>query len=116
MRTIKVLLAKAGLDGHETGVRVVARVMRDAGFEVVFTGFFNTPEQIVEAAIQEDVDVIGLSSLSGAHMTLVPEILHLLKERGADDVILICGGMIPEKRLEAFPAAPFCVDCQKKKE
>ncbi|HDN74467.1 MAG TPA: cobalamin B12-binding domain-containing protein [Archaeoglobus sp.] len=92
---IKVLVAKVGLDGHDRGAKIVARALRDAGMEVVYTGIRQTPEQIVEAAIQEDVDIIGVSILSGAHMALVPKILKLLKEKGADDIIVTVGGIIP---------------------
>ncbi len=96
-RKIRVLMAKCGLDGHDRGVKVVARALRDAGLEVIYSGLHQTPEQVVNAAIQEDVDVIGLSILSGAHMTIYPRILELLKERGADDIQVIGGGtMLPE--------------------
>lgn len=101
-RKIRVLVAKPGLDGHDRGARVIARGLRDAGMEVVYTGLHQTPEQIVEAAIQEDVDVVGLSILSGAHMTLFPRICELLKERGAEDIILIGGGTIPEDDIKAL--------------
>ena len=101
-RRIRVLVAKPGLDGHDRGARVVARGLRDAGMEVVYTGLHQTPEQIVEAAIQEDVDVIGLSILSGAHMTLFPRIVQLLKERGAEDIIVMGGGTIPEEDIKAL--------------
>ncbi|AZR72813.1 methylmalonyl-CoA mutase [Anoxybacter fermentans] len=94
-RKIKVLVAKPGLDGHDRGAKVVARALRDAGMEVVYTGLRQTPEQIVNAAIQEDVDVIGLSCLSGAHNTLFPKIMKLLKEKNADDIMVIAGGIIP---------------------
>ena len=99
-RIIRVLLAKPGLDGHDRGVRVIAKGLRDAGMEVIYLGLHQTPEDIVEAAIQEDVDVIGLSSLAGAHMTIFPRVLELLKEKGAEDIILIGGGIIPEDDLE----------------
>ncbi|MFX0168233.1 MAG: cobalamin B12-binding domain-containing protein [Candidatus Hodarchaeota archaeon] len=95
-KKIRVLIAKPGLDGHDRGAKVVARALRDAGFEVIYTGLRQTPEQIAEAALQEDVDVVGLSILSGAHMRLFPDILKLLKERGMDDVLVIAGGIIPE--------------------
>jgi methylmalonyl-CoA mutase C-terminal domain/subunit len=95
MKRIRVLVAKPGLDGHDRGVKVVARALRDAGMEVVYTGLHQTPEMIVEAAVQEDVDVVGLSILSGAHMTLFPRVLKLLKERGAEHVLLTGGGIIP---------------------
>src|SRR5574341_1913841 len=91
-RKIRVLIAKCGLDGHDRGVKVVARALRDAGLEVIYTGLHQTPEQVVSAAIQEDVDVIGLSILSGAHMTIYPRILKLLKERGAEDIQVVGGG------------------------
>lgn len=97
MAKVRVLMAKPGLDGHDRGVRVVARALRDAGMEVVYTGLHQTPEQIVEAAIQEDVDVVGLSILSGAHMTLIPRVNELLKENGAGDITIIGGGTIPEE-------------------
>lgn len=94
-RRIRVLVAKPGLDGHDRGAKVVAAGLRDAGFEVIYSGLHRTPEEIVEIALQEDVDVVGLSILSGAHMTLVPKIARLLKERGMDDVLLLVGGIIP---------------------
>ncbi len=97
MRTIRVLIAKPGLDGHDRGAKVVARGLRDAGMEVIYTGLRQTPEMIVEAALQEDVDVIGLSILSGAHMTLFPRVIDLLKQHGMNDVLLIGGGIIPEE-------------------
>ena len=92
---IRVLIAKAGLDGHDRGAKVVARALRDAGMEVIYTGLRQTPEMITEAALQEDVQVVGLSILSGAHMTLVPKILKLLKEQGLEDIKLFLGGIIP---------------------
>ena len=92
---IRVMLAKLGLDGHDRGVKVVARTLRDAGMEVIYTGLHQTPEQIVETAIQEDADAVGISILSGAHMTLVPRILEGLKENGADDVLVVVGGTVP---------------------
>jgi methylmalonyl-CoA mutase cobalamin-binding domain/chain len=92
---IRVVIAKPGLDGHDRGAKVIARALRDAGFEVVYTGLHQTPEQIVETAIQEDADAVGISILSGAHMTLVPRILELLRENGAEDVIVVVGGTIP---------------------
>jgi methylmalonyl-CoA mutase C-terminal domain/subunit len=95
MGKIRVIVAKAGLDGHDRGAKVVARALRDAGVEVIYTGLHQTPDQIVAAAIQEDVDAIGLSILSGAHMTLVPRVLELLREQGADDVVVTLGGTIP---------------------
>ncbi|AEG14789.1 MULTISPECIES: cobalamin B12-binding domain-containing protein [Desulfofundulus] len=101
-RKIRVLVAKPGLDGHDRGARVIARALRDAGMEVIYTGLHQTPEQIVEAAIQEDVDVVGLSILSGAHMTLIPRVTQLLRENGADDIIVIGGGTIPEDDIRAL--------------
>jgi methylmalonyl-CoA mutase C-terminal domain/subunit len=98
-RPIRVLVAKPGLDGHDRGAKVIARALRDAGMEVIYTGLRQTPEQIVEAAIQEDVDVVALSILSGAHNTLFPKIAKLLKERGADDILVIGGGVIPEEDI-----------------
>ncbi len=99
---IRVLIAKAGLDGHDRGAKVVAAALRDAGMEVIYTGLRQTPEMIIEAAIQEDVDVIGISLLSGAHMTIFPKILSLMKERGMTDVLLFGGGIIPEKDIKAL--------------
>jgi len=98
-RPIRVLIAKPGLDGHDRGAKVIARAMRDAGMEVIYSGLRQTPEQIVAAAVQEDVDVIGLSILSGAHNVLFPEILRLLKERGGEDILVLAGGIIPEKDI-----------------
>ena len=95
-RKIRVLVAKPGLDGHDRGARVIARGLRDAGMEVVYTGLHQTPEQIVEAAIQEDVDVVGLSVLSGAHMTIFPRICELLRENGAEDIMVMGGGTVPD--------------------
>ena len=95
MSTIRVVIAKPGLDGHDRGAKVIARALRDAGMEVIYTGLHQTPEQIVETAIQEDADAIGISILSGAHMTLVPRILDLLRDREADDVLVVLGGTIP---------------------
>jgi methylmalonyl-CoA mutase, C-terminal domain len=92
---IRVVVAKPGLDGHDRGAKIIARTLRDAGMEVIYTGLHQTPEQIVETALQEDADAIGLSILSGAHMTLVPRILDLLAERDADDLLVIVGGTIP---------------------
>ncbi len=94
---IRVLIAKAGLDGHDRGAKVVARALRDAGMEVIYTGLRQTPEMITEAALQEDVQVVGLSILSGAHMTLVPKVLKLLREQGMTDVKLFLGGIIPDE-------------------
>ncbi len=93
---IRVLLAKVGLDGHDRGVKVVARCLRDAGMDVVYTGLHRTAEEVVQAAVQEDVDVLGVSLLSGAHMTIIPDILKLLKEKGAADISVVAGGVIPD--------------------
>jgi len=98
-KKIRVLVAKPGLDGHDRGAKIVCRSLRDAGFEVIYTGLRRTPEEIVSAAIQEDVDVVGLSILSGAHNVIFPKILNLLKEKGADDITVIAGGIIPEKDI-----------------
>jgi methylmalonyl-CoA mutase, C-terminal domain len=95
-RKIRVLVAKPGLDGHDRGAKVVARALRESGFEVIYTGLRQSPEMIAESAEQEDVDVIGLSVLSGAHMVLVPKVLALLKERGAEDITVVVGGIIPD--------------------
>ncbi len=95
--TLRILVAKPGLDGHDRGAKIIARALRDAGFEVIYTGLHQTPEMIVEAAVQEDVDAIGLSILSGAHMTLFPKVLELLKEKGADDIPVFGGGIIPDE-------------------
>ena len=94
-RPIRVLVAKPGLDGHDRGAKIIARALRDAGMEVIYTGLHQTPEQIVETVIQEDADAVGLSILSGAHMTLVPRVAQLLSEQGVDDVVLTVGGTIP---------------------
>ncbi|MER3409511.1 MAG: methylmalonyl-CoA mutase [Thermoleophilia bacterium] len=94
-KKIRVVIAKPGLDGHDRGAKVIARALRDAGMEVIYTGLHQTPEQIVETAIQEDADAIGISILSGAHMTLVPRVLELLRENEADDVLVVVGGTIP---------------------
>ncbi len=101
-RKIRVLIAKPGLDGHDRGAKVVARALRDAGMEVIYTGIRQTPEMIAEAALQEDVDVVGLSILSGAHMTLFPRIMELLKEKGMDDVLVVAGGIIPDDDIPAI--------------
>ena len=93
---IRVVVAKPGLDGHDRGAKVVARALRDAGMEVIYTGLHQTPEQIVETAIQEDADCVGLSVLSGAHMTLFSRVLELLKQRGAEDIVVFGGGIVPE--------------------
>lgn len=94
---IRVLVAKVGLDGHDRGAKIVARTLRDAGMDVIYTGLHRTPEEVVAAALQEDVDVIGISLLSGAHMTLVPRVLHLMRAGGADDMLLVVGGVIPDE-------------------
>ena len=96
---IRVLIAKPGLDGHDRGAKIIARALRDAGMEVIYTGLRQTPEQIVAAAVQEDVDAIGLSILSGAHNVLFPEIMRLLKEESAEDIIVFAGGIIPEQDI-----------------
>ncbi len=96
-RKIRVLVAKPGLDGHDRGAKIIARGLRDAGFEVIYTGLHQTPEQIVATAIQEDVDAIGLSSLAGAHEYLFPRVMELLKEKGVDDILVWGGGIIPEE-------------------
>ena len=95
-RKIRVVIAKPGLDGHDRGAKIIARALRDAGMEVIYTGLHQTPEQIVETAIQEDADAVGISILSGAHMTLVPKILEGLKSNGVDDVVVVVGGTIPK--------------------
>jgi methylmalonyl-CoA mutase C-terminal domain/subunit len=99
-KKIRVMVAKPGLDGHDRGARVLARCFRDAGFEVIYTGCHQTPEQIASAAIQEDVDVVGLSCLSGAHRYLFPAVAKLLKEQGADDITVVGGGIIPEQDFQ----------------
>jgi methylmalonyl-CoA mutase C-terminal domain/subunit len=96
---IRVIVAKPGLDGHDRGAKVIARAFRDAGFEVIYTGLRQTPEQIVNAALQEDADVVGLSVLSGAHMTLCPRIMELMKKEGLDDVLVLVGGIIPDQDI-----------------
>jgi methylmalonyl-CoA mutase C-terminal domain/subunit len=101
-RPIRVVIAKPGLDGHDRGAKVIARTLRDAGFEVIYTGLHQTPEQIVETAIQEDADAVGISILSGAHMTLVPRIVDGLRANGADDVLVLVGGTIPSDDAEAL--------------
>ncbi|MGH3147386.1 MAG: cobalamin B12-binding domain-containing protein [Rubrobacter sp.] len=95
-RTIRVVVAKVGLDGHDRGAKIIARALRDAGMEVIYTGLHQTPEQVVEAAIQEDADAIGISILSGAHMTLVPKVVDLLAQNEADDILVFVGGTIPK--------------------
>jgi methylmalonyl-CoA mutase C-terminal domain/subunit len=104
-RKIRVLIAKPGLDGHDRGAKVIARALRDAGMEVIYTGLRQTPEQIVGAALQEDVDCIGLSILSGAHMTLFPRVLELMRDQGLDDVMLFGGGIIPDEDIPRLKAA-----------
>ena len=99
-RPIRVLVAKPGLDGHDRGAKVVATALRDAGMEVIYTGLHQTPEMITEAAVQEDVDVVGLSILSGAHLTLVPRVRELLREKGREDALLVIGGIIPPEDVE----------------
>ena len=99
---IRVLLAKVGLDGHDRGVKVVARCLRDAGMDVVYTGLHRSPEEVVDAAVQEDVDVLGVSLLSGAHMTIFPRIIKRLKEKGVDDMILLGGGVFPDDDVIAL--------------
>ncbi|MGZ8377699.1 MAG: cobalamin B12-binding domain-containing protein [Gemmatirosa sp.] len=103
-RPIRVLVAKPGLDGHDRGAKVVAAALRDAGMEVIYTGLHQTPEMIATAAVQEDVDVVGLSILSGAHMTLFPRVAQLLREQGRDDVLLTGGGIVPKEDMEALQA------------
>ena len=104
MRPIRVLVAKPGLDGHDRGAKVVAASLRDAGMEVIYTGLHQTPEMIATAAVQEDVDVVGLSILSGAHMTLFPRVLDLLKEQGREDILITGGGIIPKEDMDALHA------------
>lgn len=101
-KKIRVLVAKAGLDGHDRGAKVVASALRDAGMEVIYTGLRQTPEMIVDAAIQEDVDAIGISILSGAHMTVFPKVLSIMKEKGVNDVLLFGGGVIPDEDVQAL--------------
>jgi methylmalonyl-CoA mutase C-terminal domain/subunit len=101
-RTIRVVVAKPGLDGHDRGAKIIARALRDAGMEVIYTGLHQTPEQIVETALQEDADAVGISILSGAHMTLVPKILEGLRQQGLDDVLVVVGGTIPKPDIDAL--------------
>ncbi|HEX7419595.1 MAG TPA: cobalamin B12-binding domain-containing protein [Thermoanaerobaculia bacterium] len=103
-RKIRVLIAKPGLDGHDRGAKIIARALRDAGMEVIYTGLRQTPEQIVSAAVQEDVDAIGLSILSGAHNVLFPEIMRLLKDEDAQDIVVFAGGIIPEQDIPKLKA------------
>jgi methylmalonyl-CoA mutase, C-terminal domain len=104
-KRIRVLVAKPGLDGHDRGAKVIAQALRDGGMEVVYTGLRQTPEQIVSAALQEDVDVVGMSILSGAHATLFPEVVNLLRAKGAGDVLVVGGGIIPEEDIPALKEA-----------
>jgi len=104
-RPLKVLIAKPGLDGHDRGAKVLARGLRDEGFEVVYTGLRQTPEMVLSAALQEDVDVVGLSILSGAHMTLVPKVCRLLRDNGMSDVLVVVGGIIPDDDVPALEEA-----------
>ena len=99
---IRVLIAKVGLDGHDRGVKIVARTLRDAGMDVIYTGLHRTPDEVVDAAVQEDVDVIGISILSGAHMTVFPRVLEQLRARGADDILVVGGGVIPDEDVVAL--------------
>jgi methylmalonyl-CoA mutase C-terminal domain/subunit len=101
-RRYRVVVAKPGLDGHDRGAKVIARALRDAGFEVIYTGLHQTPEQVVQAAVHEDADAVGLSLLSGAHLTLVPKVIDGLRQEGLDDVLVMCGGIIPEKDIIAL--------------
>ena len=101
---IRVIIAKVGLDGHDRGVKIVARTLRDAGMEVIYTGLHRTPEEVVDAAVQEDVDVLGISILSGAHMIIFPKLLKLLKERDAGDIIVVGGGVMPDEEAAALKA------------
>ena len=103
-RPFRVIVAKPGLDGHDRGAKVIARAMRDAGFEVIYTGLHQTPEQVVQAAVEEDADAVGLSLLSGAHLTLVPKILEGLREHGRQDVLVVCGGIIPDADIPVLEA------------
>jgi len=103
-RPLRVLIAKVGLDGHDRGAKVVARCLRDAGMEVVYTGLHRTPEEVVAAAVQEDVDVLGVSLLSGAHMTLVPRVIELMRRAGAEDIRLVVGGVVPDEDVSELRA------------
>jgi len=104
---IKIIIAKPGLDGHDRGAKVVARALRDAGLEVVYTGIRQTPEMVAETALQEDVDLVGLSILSGAHMELFPRVVEEMKKRGLDDVVLLAGGIIPQEDVDALQKIGF---------
>ncbi len=104
-RKVRILIAKPGLDGHDRGAKVVARALRDAGFEVIYTGLRQTPEQVAAAAIQEDVDAVGLSILSGAHNSLLPEVTRLLREQGGEDILVFAGGIIPERDIAGLKAS-----------
>jgi methylmalonyl-CoA mutase C-terminal domain/subunit len=104
-RPLRILIAKPGLDGHDRGAKVIARALRDAGFEVIYTGLHQTPEMVAEAAIQEDVDAVGLSILSGAHLTLFPAVIAELRQRGGGDILLFGGGIIPDEDMPALTAA-----------
>ena len=104
-KVLRILVAKAGLDGHDRGAKIIARALRDAGFEVIYTGLHQTPEMIAEAAVQEDVDAVGLSILSGAHLTLFPAVLEALKERGAEDVSVFGGGIVPQDDISVLKKA-----------
>ena len=103
-RPLRILVAKAGLDGHDRGAKIIARALRDAGFEIIYTGLHQTPEMIAETAVQEDVDAVGLSILSGAHLTLFPAVVEELKRRGAGDVLLFGGGIVPDEDLPSLTA------------
>src|SRR3954463_6347912 len=105
LRRYRVVIAKPGLDGHDRGAKVIARALRDAGFEVVYTGLFQTPPQVAEAALQEDADAVGLSVLSGAHMTLIPAVVEALRERDLGDVLVFAGGIIPDDDRDVLLAA-----------
>lgn len=104
-KLLRILVAKAGLDGHDRGAKIIARALRDAGFEVIYTGLHQTPEMIAEAAVQEDVDAVGLSILSGAHLTLFPAVINALKERGAEDVAVFGGGIVPQDDMAVLKQA-----------
>ena len=104
-KVLRILVAKAGLDGHDRGAKIIARALRDAGFEVIYTGLHQTPEMIAEAAVQEDVDAVGLSILSGAHLTLFPAVITALKERGAEDVAVFGGGIVPQDDIPVLKQA-----------